>query len=142
MSTRTRVSTQPSQFAVALQRLVVLQAGEMPAALCAFAMLFCVFASYTMLRQVRDTMGITSGVENLPLLFWGSFIAMLLVQPVYGWLTSCFRRTVFLPWVYGFFTANLLVFWIWFSAQQDHTWMARCYYIWVGVYNLFVVAVF
>ena len=131
-----------SQFATTLQRLVVLQPGEMPALLSAFATLFFVFASYTMLRPVRDTMGITSGVENLPLLFWGTFVAMLLVQPIYGWLTSRFPRTVFLPWVYGFFTVNLLAFWLWFNVQQDHTWIARCYYIWVSVYNLFVVAVF
>jgi ATP:ADP antiporter, AAA family len=131
-----------SGFATMVQRLVVLQPGEMPALLSSFATLFCVFASYTMLRPVRDTMGITSGVENLPLLFWGTFIAMLVVQPVYGWLTSRFRRTVFLPWVYGFFTANLVAFWIWFNVSQDHTWIARSYYIWVSVYNLFVVAVF
>ena len=131
-----------SQFATALQRLVVLQPGEMPALLASFATLFCVFASYTMLRPVRDAMGITSGVENLPLLFWGTFIAMLLVQPLYGWLTSRFRRTVFLPWVYGFFTANLLAFYLWFNVAQDHAWIARCYYIWLSVFNLFVVAVF
>lgn len=131
-----------SQFAAAIQRLVVLLPGEMPALLASFATLFCVFASYTMLRPVRDTMGITSGVENLPFLFWGTFAAMLVVQPIYGWLTSRFPRTVFLPWVYGFFTANLLAFYIWFNVQQDHTWIARCYYIWVSVFNLFVVAVF
>ena len=110
-------------------RLVALQPGEQPVLLAAFATLFCMFASYTMLRPIRDTMGITSGVENLPYLFWGTFISMLVVQPVYGWLTSRFRRTVFLPWVYGFFAANLGVFWLWFNLQQDHTWIARTYYI-------------
>jgi ATP:ADP antiporter, AAA family len=144
MSTPSGVPTQPASPGrpTALERLVVLQPGEAPALLSSFATLFCVFASYTMLRPVRDTMGITSGVENLPLLFWGTFIAMLIVQPIYGWLTSHFRRTVFLPWVYGFFTANLLLFWVWFNASEDHTWIARSYYIWVSVYNLFVVAVF
>jgi ATP:ADP antiporter, AAA family len=131
-----------SHFATTVQRLVVLQPGEMPALLASFATLFCMFAAYTMLRPVRDTMGITSGVENIPYLFWGTFAAMLLVQPIYGWLTSRFRRTVFLPWVYGFFTANLLAFYVWFSVQEDHTWIARSYYIWVSVFNLFVVAVF
>src|SRR3984893_15696087 len=67
---------------------------------------------------------------------------MLAVQPIYGWLTSRFRRPVFLPWVYAFFVANLLGFYLWFNLQQDHTWIARSYYIWVSVFNLFVVAVF
>jgi AAA family ATP:ADP antiporter len=131
-----------SGISAALQRLVVLQPGEMPVLLSSFATLFFVFVSSTMLRPVRDTMGITSGVENLPFLFWGTFVAMLAVQPIYGWLTSRFRRTVFLPWVYGFFTVNLLLFYLWFNVEQDHTWIARCYYVWVSVYNLFVVAVF
>jgi AAA family ATP:ADP antiporter len=121
---------------------VVVQPEELPALLAAFATLFCMFSSYTILRPIRDTMGITSGVEKLPYLFWATFIAMLLLQPVYGWLTSRLRRPVFLPWVYAFFTANLLAFYFWFNLQQDHTWIARTYYVWVSVFNFFIVAVF
>jgi AAA family ATP:ADP antiporter len=125
-----------------LRRLVVLQPGETPALLASFATLFCTFASYTMLRPVRDAMGITSGLEKIPWLFWGVFVAMLLLQPVYGWLTSRYPRSVFLPWVYGFFAANLIAFWFWFRMQEDHTWIARAYFVWVSVFVLFVVAAF
>jgi AAA family ATP:ADP antiporter len=100
------------------------------------------FSSYSILRPIRETMGLTSGLETLPALFWGTFVAMLALQPVYGWLTSRFRRTVFLPWVYAFFIANVLGFYAWFNAQADHTWIARVYFVWVSVFNLFVVAVF
>ena len=131
-----------SRITVLVHRLVVVQPDELPALLAAFATLFCMFFSYTILRPIRDTMGITSGLEKLPYLFWGTFIGMLAVQPVYGWLTSRFRRPVFLPWVYAFFTANLLIFYLWFNLQQDHTWIARTYYVWVSVFNFFIVAVF
>jgi AAA family ATP:ADP antiporter len=131
-----------SRLAALVHRLVVVQPEELPALLAAFATLFCMFFSYTILRPIRDTMGITSGVEKLPYLFWGTFVSMLALQPVYGWLTSRFRRPVFLPWVYAFFTANLLVFYLWFNLQQDHTWIARTYYVWVSVFNFFIVAVF
>jgi AAA family ATP:ADP antiporter len=131
-----------SRLATLVHRLVVVQPHELPALLAAFATLFCMFASYTILRPIRDAMGITSGVEKLPYLFWGTFIAMLALQPVYGWLTSRFRRPVFLPWVYAFFTANLLAFYLWFNLQPDHTWIARTYYVWVSVFNFFIVAVF
>ena len=67
---------------------------------------------------------------------------MLAVQPVYGWLTSRFRRSAFLPWVYLFFVLNILGFYVWFNAQADHTWIARVYFVWLSVFNLFVVAVF
>jgi ATP:ADP antiporter, AAA family len=125
-----------------VHRLVSVHPQELPALLAAFATLFFMFSSYTILRPIRDTMGITSGVEKIPSLFWGTFIAMLALQPVYGWLTSRFRRPVFLPWVYAFFTANLLGFYLWFNLQQDHLWIARTYYVWVSVFNFFIVAVF
>jgi AAA family ATP:ADP antiporter len=131
-----------SRLIAAIDSLVVVQPHELRALLASFAMLFCLFTSYGMLRPVRETMGINSGVANLPYLFWGTFAAMLAVQPVYGWLTSRYRRTVFLPWVYLFFTANILLFYAWFNLQQDHVWIARTYFIWVSVFNLFVVAVF
>jgi AAA family ATP:ADP antiporter len=125
-----------------LRRLVVLQPGEAPALLASFATLLCVFASYTILRPVRDALGITSGLEKIPYLFWAVFGVMLLLQPLYGWLTSRFPRALFLPWVYAFFAANLLAFWLWFRLQPDHTWIARTYFVWVSVFNLFVVAAF
>ena len=125
-----------------LRRLVVLQPGEAPALLASFATLLCTFSSYTILRPVRDAMGVTSGLEKIPYLFWGVFVVMLLLQPVYGWLTSRYPRTVFLPWVYGFFALNLLGFYVWFRLQTDHTWIARTYFVWVSVFNLFVVAAF
>ena len=52
------------------------------------------------------------------------------------------RRTV-LPWLYTFFAANLLVFWTLMSAgdRQDPT-VARAFYVWVSVFNLFAVSVF
>ena len=115
---------------------------ELGGALAAFATAFAMFSAYAILRPIRETMGITSGVQTLPALFWGTFLGMLLVQPVYGWLTSRYRRTAFLPWVYLFFVANILGFYAWFNLQEDHTWIARAYFIWVSVFVLFVVAVF
>jgi len=125
-----------------LRRLVVLEPGEAPVVLASLATLLCTFSSYTMLRPVRDALGVTSGLDKIPYLFWGVFVVMLLLQPLYGYLTSRHARSVFLPWVYGFFILNLVLFWLWFRVQADHTWIARTYYVWVSVFNLFVVAAF
>ena len=127
---------------VLLRRLVVLQPGEAPALLASFATLLCTFSSYAILRPVRDALGITSGLETIPYLFWAVFIAMLLLQPLYGWLTSRLPRSVFLPSIYIFFAANLVGFWVWFHLQADHTWIARSYFVWVSVFNLFILAAF
>ncbi len=116
--------------------------AELTGVLLAAACVFFMFSAYSVLRPIRETMGITSGVSTLPALFWGTFVAMLAMQPVYGWLTSRFRRSAFLPWVYLFFVLNILGFYVWFNAQEDHTWIARVYFVWLSVFNLFVVAVF
>jgi AAA family ATP:ADP antiporter len=44
--------------------------------------------------------------------------------------------------VFGFFAVNVLGFFVWFRLQSDHTWIARTYFVWVSVFNLFVVAAF
>jgi AAA family ATP:ADP antiporter len=129
-------------LARAFGRVVSVKPHEVGGLLASFATVFCMFTAYALMRPVRETMGITSGVENLPYLFWATFVGMLLVQPVYGWLTSRYRRTKFLPYVYLFFCLNLVGFWLWFELQADHTWIARAYYVWLSVFNLFVVAVF
>jgi AAA family ATP:ADP antiporter len=126
----------------ALGRAINARPVELAGALAAFACAFTMFSAYAILRPIRETMGITSGVSTLPALFWATFIVMLLVQPVYGWLTSRFRRTSFLPWVYLFFVVNILGFHAWFNLEADHTWIARVYFVWVSVFVLFVVAVF
>lgn len=123
-------------------RIARIRKEEIGAAFAAFAFIFLVFGSYQILRPVRETMGITSGVENLPYLFWAVLGAMLVTQPAFGWLTSRFRRSVFLPWVYLFFMLNLMAFYAWFHVQEDHTWIARAFYVWMGVFSLFVGAVF
>ncbi len=46
-------------------RAVDARAGELPALLAGCALFFCLFAGYFMLRPIRETMGITAGVDKL-----------------------------------------------------------------------------
>jgi AAA family ATP:ADP antiporter len=99
-----------------------------------------------MLRSVREAMAIVSGVNNIPWLFTGTFTLMLLVTPVFGWLTSKYPRRVFLPWIYYFFVANILIFFAVFTYAQNNemslVWIGRAFFIWLSVFNLFAVSVF
>ncbi len=87
-------------------------------------------------------MGIAGGVDNLQWLFLGTFLAMLAIVPVFGWLTSRFPRRRFLPYAYLFFISNLLLFYLLFQSGIDRVFIARAFFIWVSVFNLFVVSVF
>lgn len=116
--------------------------GERRALGYAFLCAATMFTAYAILRPVRETMGITSGVRNLPALFWATFACMLIAQPVYGWLVSRYPLRSILPQIYLLFAAMLLGFYVWFFMAQDQIWIARTYFVWVSVFNLFIVAVF
>jgi AAA family ATP:ADP antiporter len=125
-----------------LDRLVSAKPGEMPALVAAFAYNFLLFTAYYILRPLRDSMGVAGGVENLDDLFGFTLIGMLLAVPVYGWISGRFRRAVFLPWIYVFFVVQLLGFWLMFRIVADDAPTARVFFVWVSVFNLFVVSVF
>lgn len=48
-----------------LARTINAEAIELPAALAGFALFFCLFCGYFMLRPIREAMGIQAGVEHL-----------------------------------------------------------------------------
>jgi len=125
-----------------LTRLVQVEPHELRPLLWSFAYFFSLLCGYYILRPMRDAMGIAGGVEQLQWLFTGTFVAMLAAVPLFGWVTSRFPRRRFLPYVYGFFIANLLVFYLLLGAEGSHVHAARAFFIWTSVYSLFVVSVF
>lgn len=121
-------------------RVVDARPDELPALLAGFAMFFCLFAGYFMLRPIRETMGITAGVDKLQWLFTATFVAMLLAVPLFGALSARVARRRLLPWVWLFFVANLLAFAAGFARDAGNVWQARAFYVWLSVFNLFVVS--
>ena len=110
--------------------------------LWAFAYFFCLLCGYYILRPVRDEMGIQAGVNQLQWLLTGTFAAMLAVVPLFGWISSRFPRRQFLPAAYLFFAANQVVFFVLFRSGVMPAEIASAFFIWLGVFNLFVVSVF
>ena len=125
-----------------LHRLVQFRRGEMTAALWAFAYFFCLLCSYYVLRPVRDEMGIQGGLDKLSWLFTGTFLAMLAAVPLFGWASSRFPRRRLLPIVYLFFASNLVIFYALMESGLAQAAVAQAFFIWVSVFNLFVVSVF
>ena len=100
-----------------LARIANARAGELAAALWAFAYFFCLLAGYYVLRPLRDEMGVAGGVRNLQWLFTATFLVMLAAVPLYGALVAKLPRERFIPWVYHFFVLNLVAFWALLAAQ-------------------------
>ncbi len=125
-----------------LQRAVPATARERSTALWSFAYFFTLLAGYYVLRPLRDQMGIAGGVKNLPWLFTATFLSLLVAQPLYGALVARLPRVRFIPIVYHFFVANLVLFWVLLTFDVEKVIVARVFFVWLSVFNLFAVAVF
>ena len=117
-----------------LYRVLRAQPAEAPALIWSFAYFFLVLCSYYLLRPVRDTVGVALGREELQRLFVLSFVVMLALVPVFGWLSARLPRARLLPIVYAFFALNLAGF----SLHLP----PAVFFVWLSVFNLFVVSVF
>ncbi len=125
-----------------LARLVNVRPQEVRAMSWAFAYFFCLLASYYILRPLRDEMGVAGGVKNLQWMFSATFVVMLAAVPVFGALVARIPRRRFVPWVYRFFVINILIFFAALKFTGSDPWVARVFFVWVSVFNLFVVTVF
>jgi len=126
----------------ALRRVVDAGPEERRAVGWSFLYFFCLLSGYYVLRPLRDEMGIAGGVQHLQWVFTGTFVAMLAAVPLFGAIVARFPRRRFLPWVYYFFIANILAFFALFETGADRAIVARAFFIWTSVFNLFVVSVF
>ncbi len=123
-------------------RAVDARPPEVRALLGSFAYFFCLLAGYYVLRPLRDEMGIAGGVKNLQWMFTATFVAMLAAVPAFGALVAKLPRNRFIPLVYHFFVANIAIFWVLLTLDYQRAIVARVFFVWISVFNLFAVSVF
>ena len=106
---------------------------------------FFILSAYYVIRPIREEMAVAGGVENIPWLFTGTLTAMLLVHPIFAAVVSRWTRRQFVTLTYRFFMLNLLVYFVLLSVVTDgaaSVWVGRTFFVWISVFNLFVVSVF
>ncbi|MFL9711167.1 NTP/NDP exchange transporter [Methylobacillus pratensis] len=109
-----------------------------------WAYIFAILASYYVLRPVRDQVGAAGGLDNLPWLFSATLVAMLALNIPFAWAVKTLPRARFVPLTYRFFTLNILMFAaaFYFADEATSVWVGRVFYVWLSVFNLFVVSIF
>jgi ATP:ADP antiporter, AAA family len=115
--------------------------NESGAVFAGFLLFFLLFASYFMLRPVRETFGIAGGVDNIPWLYLGTFVGALIAVPAFGWVSARVRRALLLPVTYGFSAAVMALFALSLLRDPEDVWIGRAFYVWVSVFNLFVISI-
>jgi AAA family ATP:ADP antiporter len=125
-----------------LKRFVDVRDEEVGAVLWSFLYFFTLMCGYFILKPVRDEMGTAGGVKNLKMLWTATFVVMMVAVPVYSALVSRWPRKRVIPLVYRFFLLNLVAFFVVLKLGVAREPVARAFYVWLSVYNLFVVSVF
>ena len=116
----------------------------MRAVALSFAYFFCVLAAYYVVRPVREQLSAAVGSTQLPWFYAATFVATLALTPVFSALISRWPRPVVVPVVYAFFIACLLAFVPMFTMHGllSPRVLGIVFFVWVSVFNLFVVSVF
>jgi ATP:ADP antiporter, AAA family len=125
-------------------KIVDVKPDEIHALWLGFVFNFMVLGGYYVIRPIRDEIGASSGVENLPWMFTATLVAMLIANALFSALVAGMSRRKFIPIAYRFFIVNLLIFSLLMRvltpAQQ--AWLGKTFFVWLSVANLFVVTVF
>lgn len=124
-----------------IERLLKIRHGEWSVFAMAFIYFFFLLGGYFMLRPIRGAVAANNS-DILHWLYTATFVSMLLLVPVFGFLVARFRRNRFIPGIYFFFIANLVLFILAFDGDSTGVWVQRIFYVWLSVFNLFVVSIF
>jgi AAA family ATP:ADP antiporter len=126
-----------------LKRFVNVKDEEVGSVLLSFVYFFTLMCGYAILKPLRDEMATAGGVKNVAWVFTATFGVMLVAVPAFSALVARWPRQRVIPLVYRFFLVNLLGFFAVLTlGGVERTLVARVFFVWVSVYNLFVVSIF
>ena len=127
-----------------LRKAVDVRPNEVRALGVACLFNFVILGSYYVIRPIRDDIAATGGVENLSWMFTGTLVVTLIANAAFAATVARMPRRKFLPIGYRFLIANLLIFYFLMrsASPTQNVWVGRAFFVWVSVFNLFIVTLF
>jgi AAA family ATP:ADP antiporter len=111
---------------------------EAASALLMTLLMFLLLAAYYLLKTAREIFILTEGgAEVKSYSSAGQALLLLGLVPAYGAFASRVSRVRLVKWVTLFFASNLLLFVV---AVQSGLHVGIPYFLWVGIFNLMVIA--
>jgi len=143
-------SNQLSRTERCLRIFTEVRPGEGPTALLMFANVFLILSAYYFIKPLREGWLSISNIEGfkpIEIKAYSSFAQALLLLPIVGWygqLAVRWGRTPLFTRATLFCVSNMLIF---FIIQPDLffgklPWSGIAFYLWVGIFGVFVVAQF
>src|SRR5262245_7032053 len=124
-------------------KVVDVKPNEIRALWLGFVFNFMVLGGYYVIRPIRDEIGASSGVENLPWMFTATLIAMLIANALFSALVAGMSRRKFIPIAYRFFIVNLIIFSVLMRVltPAQEAWLGRTFFVWLRLVYLVVFTV-
>ncbi|MGH7896514.1 MAG: NTP/NDP exchange transporter [Candidatus Binatia bacterium] len=151
MAERSQVSTASlSPAERALRLFTDIRPGEAPASLAMLASVFLILAAYYFVKPAREGLlaaSVVSGISDTELKAYSSFgqsLLLLGVIPIYDSIANRLRRRALVTATSAFFASNLVCFWALQPGLifESAGWVGIAFYLWVGIFNVFIVAQF
>ena len=134
------LTQQKSLIERALSPIADVRRGEAASVLLMTLLMFLVLAAYYLLKTAREIFILTDGgaaVKSYSSA--GQAILLLAILPAYGAFASRVNRVRLVMTVTLFFASNLLLF---LFAVRTGVHVGIVYFLWVGIFNLMVIAQF
>ena len=123
-----------------LSAFAVVRAGEGRTAVLLAANVFTILMAYYVLKPVREALILGEGSAELKSYLSATQVALLaFAVPAYGRLVAQLPRVRLINVVSGFFAACLVAF---FAASRAGLPIAVAFFLWIGIFNLMIVAQF
>ncbi|MEM1032962.1 MAG: Npt1/Npt2 family nucleotide transporter [Myxococcota bacterium] len=118
--------------------------GEAVTALLLTVNIFLLLTSYYIIKPVREglILSLDGGTEYKSYLGGAIAAALFVVVPLYGRLVKRLPRNRLVVGVSLFFASHLAIFYALSTSPELRPRIAFAFYIWVGVFNMMVVAQF
>jgi ATP:ADP antiporter, AAA family len=140
MTPSSQPALQPTRLDRFLHVFTDVHPGEGRTALLLALNVFLILMAYYVLKVVREALILGEGSAELKSYMSAAQMLVLAVAvPAYGWLVARCSRKRLINVVTAFFVACLLLFYV---LAQFQVPLAMVYFVWIGVFNLMVVAQF
>lgn len=128
----------------ALSLVTRVEAGEGVTALLLALDVFLLMTAYSLIKPVREGLILVmkSGAEYKAYMGGAIAIALLFAVPAYARFADKAARNRLVVGVTLFFVSNLVLFWLVSSIPSVRARLGLIFYVWLGVFNMMVVAQF
>src|SRR5678815_4378787 len=114
--------------------------GEAASALLMALTMFLILAAYYLLKTAREVFILSEGgAEVKSYSSAGQAVLLLFLVPAYGAFASRVNRVQLVSWVTLFFISHIALFMVALTAGFR---IGIAYFLWVGIFNLMVIAQF